>query len=84
MSLLEIDSFAFSELSKRFEEALAFSALSVKRVSTRLAPNKETGHRIPKTTVTDNCNSIIELFAPVGRAVVKHYILRKDPFQTRQ
>lgn len=31
----------------------------------------------------DNCNFIIEQFAPVGRAVVKHYTLGKDPFKTR-
>lgn len=73
----ETDSLEFSELGVNFEEAQIFRAVTLNRIHMYLsidftAPDQDTdsGQTVAR-------RSILEQFAPVGRALVKHYTLGK-------
>lgn len=74
-----MDSTEYAELTMNWQEAQAFRAATAERARAYLALDRKTpfqGIDGPQTTIR---NSIIEEFAPVGHAMVKHYTLGKKP-----
>lgn len=74
---IETDTLEFSELGTNFEEAQAFRASTLDRIRMYLAlectvPDRDTDAHADETSSLD-----LEYFAPVGRAMVKHYTLGK-------
>lgn len=73
----EVDSPEFSELSLNLQEAQAFRATTVEHIRTYLALDSKTPCQGINVIQTATRSSIIEEFAPVGHAMVKHYTLGK-------
>ena len=73
----ESDSLEFSELATNYEEAQAFRAITVNRIRTSLALDCTASNRDTITTQMGSRDSILEQFAPVGCAIIKHCTLGK-------
>ena len=73
----ETDSLEFSELATNFKEAQAFRAATLDRIRMDLALEDKAPDQDTDAVQTASRRSILEQFAPVGRAMVKHCALGK-------
>lgn len=73
----EVDSPEFSELSLSLQDAQAFRSTTLERIRGYLALDSKAPRQHVPVTQTATRRSIIEEFAPVGHAMVKHYALGK-------
>lgn len=73
----ETDSVEFSELAMNLEDAQAFRATTLDRIRNYLALDHKAPDQNINTAQTALRRSILEQFAPVGRAILQHCTLGK-------